>query len=221
MAFFALLSKTQDTGVRKLGVTQELLALVTSLAHYLKLLIRIGLQGALRLERDTGSSDQIYGFLERVDNLDAANEISAADLNKGLAGLDDQESDCCDACKNPIDDECIVLGRRQWHKKPAHLVCGACQDVLTLDLARARWSEATNCPFCQTCAEQKGRDPQAISGFAYKSRLQQYVFLLRVALARLLSVLRSGGTIPHTCGIVSCTESSRSLFRTPLILMAC
>ena len=49
VAFFSLLSKTQETGVRKLGVTQELLSLVTGLAHYLKLLIRISLQGALRL----------------------------------------------------------------------------------------------------------------------------------------------------------------------------
>jgi hypothetical protein len=51
VAFFSLLSKTQETGVRKLGVTQELLSLVTGLAHYLKLLIRISLQGALRLVR--------------------------------------------------------------------------------------------------------------------------------------------------------------------------
>ena len=203
MAFFALLSKTQDTGVRKLGVTQELLALVTSLAHYLKLLIRIGLQGALRLERETGSSEDIYSFLERVDNLDAANHITAAELNKGLSGLDSQDSDCCDACNKPIDDGCIALGRRQWHTKPAHLVCGACQDDLTGDLARARWSEVNNCPFCRTCAEQKGRDPQAVGGFVYRTKLNQYVFLLQVALARLLSVLRSGGTLPHTSGIVS------------------
>ena len=37
VAFFTLLTKTQETGVRKLGVTQELLSLVTGLAHYLKL----------------------------------------------------------------------------------------------------------------------------------------------------------------------------------------
>src|SRR5690606_916249 len=52
VSFFSLLSKTQETGVRKLGVTQELLSLVTGLAHYLKLLIRISLQGALKLERE-------------------------------------------------------------------------------------------------------------------------------------------------------------------------
>jgi len=49
VAFFTLLSRNQETGVRKLGVTQELLSLVTGLAHYLKLLIRISLQGALKL----------------------------------------------------------------------------------------------------------------------------------------------------------------------------
>jgi hypothetical protein len=51
VAFFRLISDTQDGGVRKLGVTQELLSLVTGLAHYLKLLIRISLQGSLRLVR--------------------------------------------------------------------------------------------------------------------------------------------------------------------------
>lgn len=39
---FTLLSRTQDaTNQRKVGMTQELLSLVTGLAHYLKILIRI------------------------------------------------------------------------------------------------------------------------------------------------------------------------------------
>jgi uncharacterized CHY-type Zn-finger protein len=197
------LSKTQETGVRKLGVTQELLALVTSLAHYLKLLIRIGLQAALRLERETGNSDHVYNFLGRLDHLDAVNEISAETLSKGITGLEAQESDWCAACKKPIDDECMVLGDRIWHIKPPHLVCGACQDDLTGDLRRARWSEKNDCPFCLTCAEAKGRDPKAVGGFLYRSKLKQYVFLLSVALARLLSVLRSSGTLPHTSGMLS------------------
>jgi hypothetical protein len=40
-----------------------------------------------------------------------------------------------------------------------------------------------------------------VASFQPVSRLQQYVYLLRVALARLLSVLRSGGTLPHTSGM--------------------
>ncbi|KAG5296630.1 rho-GTPase-activating protein [Histoplasma ohiense] len=198
VAFFALLSKTQETGVRKLGVTQELLALVTGLAHYLKLLIRIGLQGALKLEREIDNPDELYAFLDKLDSLGELDSISASNLTNSMTQLSDQQSDCCAACNDPIDDECIILGRRRWHLKPPHLVCGACQNDLTLDLLNARWSEEKDRPFCRICAERGGHAPNGQKGFAYVSKLQQYVFLLQVALARLLSVLRSGGTLPHT-----------------------
>jgi hypothetical protein len=69
VAFFSLLSKTQDGGGRKLGVTQDLLTLVTGLAHYLKLLIRICLQGALRIEKERQVSDGLYRFLDDLDDL--------------------------------------------------------------------------------------------------------------------------------------------------------
>jgi hypothetical protein len=49
--FFSLLSRTYEVGVRRLGITQELLSLVTGLAHYLKILIRLALTASLRLVR--------------------------------------------------------------------------------------------------------------------------------------------------------------------------
>ncbi|KAF9072305.1 hypothetical protein BDP27DRAFT_1391414 [Rhodocollybia butyracea] len=75
---FTLLSHTQETGSRRMGMTQELLALVTGLAHYLKILIRIALTGALKLEREapgqTGNSgnatlrqgEAMAGFLDKL-----------------------------------------------------------------------------------------------------------------------------------------------------------
>lgn len=54
--FFSLLSHTQESGVRRLGMTQELLSLVTGLAHYLKILIRIALTCALKLVSAFGST---------------------------------------------------------------------------------------------------------------------------------------------------------------------
>ncbi|KAG8916289.1 hypothetical protein FRC02_004070, partial [Tulasnella sp. 418] len=48
------------------GMTQELLALVTGLAHYLKILIRIALTGALKLDRDYGDRDSMDIFLESL-----------------------------------------------------------------------------------------------------------------------------------------------------------
>jgi hypothetical protein len=47
--FFALLSQTQETGLRRIGITQDLLSLITGLANNLKSLIRLGLKSALTL----------------------------------------------------------------------------------------------------------------------------------------------------------------------------
>lgn len=68
---FTLLSHTQETGARRMGMTQELLALVTGLAHYLKILIRIALTGALKLEREQASRipDALGAFLDKLHML--------------------------------------------------------------------------------------------------------------------------------------------------------
>lgn len=63
---FTLLSHTQETGSRRMGMTQELLALVTGLAHYLKILIRIALTGALKLEREQSVREAMSSFLDKL-----------------------------------------------------------------------------------------------------------------------------------------------------------
>ncbi|GAA6027221.1 hypothetical protein JCM8097_002498 [Rhodosporidiobolus ruineniae] len=78
--FFMLLSHTHETGARKMSITQELLSLVTGLAHYLKILIRIALTGSLRLEREHDNPRAIGLFLGRLDRLardPEANRISS------------------------------------------------------------------------------------------------------------------------------------------------
>ncbi|KAF7175626.1 hypothetical protein CNMCM7691_009191 [Aspergillus felis] len=202
VAFFALLSKTQEAGVRKLGVTQELLSLVTGLAHYLKLLIRIGLQGALKLEREKKSPAGLYHFLDHLADIETLRppeqEETPADLMAGVASLADQLSDCCAACKEPIDDECIMLGDSRWHIKPPHLTCAACQTDLTDTCQEALWSPRMENVFCNNCVSQQGLVNETQGGFTRVSKLQQFVFLLRVALARLLAVLHAGGTLQPT-----------------------
>ncbi|EGN96591.1 hypothetical protein SERLA73DRAFT_170041 [Serpula lacrymans var. lacrymans S7.3] len=63
---FTLLSRTQETGSRRMGMTQELLALVTGIAHYLKILIRIALTGALKLEREQSVREAMASFLDKL-----------------------------------------------------------------------------------------------------------------------------------------------------------
>lgn len=67
---FTLLSHTGDAGAtRRMGMTQELLSLVTGLAHYLKILIRIALTGALKLDRDHGRHAALLDFLDKLQGL--------------------------------------------------------------------------------------------------------------------------------------------------------
>ncbi|KAI9781920.1 MAG: hypothetical protein M1816_002143 [Peltula sp. TS41687] len=194
VAFFTLLSKTQDTGVRKLGVTQELLSLVTGLAHYLKLLIRISLQGALRLERETRNTEGLQQFLDQLNNLGSVKEVEGSlDLNADISNLAIQSSDLCIGCHNAIEDECAQLGDKRWHLNC--MKCALCDRDLGNTLGGASWSELEQQILCDSHIDHA---PDGQSGFSYITKLQQYVYLLRVALARLLSRLRSGGALPHT-----------------------
>lgn len=70
-----------------MGMTQELLALVTGLAHYLKILIRIALTGALKLEREQSAKDAITSFLDKLHLLAVqGGNPSAKRLIKGSHG---------------------------------------------------------------------------------------------------------------------------------------
>ncbi|KAI9464264.1 hypothetical protein F5148DRAFT_187508 [Russula earlei] len=84
---FTLLSHTQETGARRMGMTQELLALVTGLAHYLKILIRIALTGALKLEREHGVREAMQSFLDKLHLLAVqGGNPSARRMIKGAKG---------------------------------------------------------------------------------------------------------------------------------------
>ncbi|KAI9654910.1 MAG: hypothetical protein M1829_000725 [Trizodia sp. TS-e1964] len=194
VAFFSLLSKTQDTGVRKLGVTQELLSLVTGLAHYLKLLIRITLQGALRLEREILITDGLRHFLEDLGDLDGVKEpenpLEFTPISPSLA---DRSSDLCSTCKSAIEDECARYKDLRWHI--ACLTCSNCVRDLGHNLQNTFINESENIILCFNCAAQHS---EFAGGLEHVTKLQQYVFLLQVALARLLAMLRAGNSLPHT-----------------------
>jgi hypothetical protein len=194
VSFFQLLSESQSAGVQRLGVTQELLSLVTGLAHYLKLLIRICLQGALKLERETGSSAGLTTFLATINKLDdKLKDDEGRDPIAESAPFVHRASDSCVVCDKPVEDKCARRGDRVFHN-PC-MLCMRCGADLKDNLADARWSAAHNQLLCRRDAAQA---PDADGGFIPVTRLQQYVHLLKVAHARLLATLRSTGAIPQT-----------------------
>lgn len=179
--------------MRKLGVTQELLSLVTGLAHYLKLLIRICLQGSLKVERERKDADGLHQFLDDLGNMDSLKEVDKSlEATAGVTGLSDSKSDTCATCQKPIEDECVRSGERRWHL--VCLACVNCRRELAQNLEDARWNEREQRTYCNNCASTD----DVAGSFERVTRLQQYVFLLRVALARLLAILRSSGSLPHT-----------------------
>jgi hypothetical protein len=67
------------------------------------------------------------------------------------------------------------------------------------------WSETQQKIICVSCANSHGvqsRFPDRQFGFERVTLLMQFIFLLRVALARLGSILRENKALPHTSGIL-------------------
>ncbi|KAG9807715.1 GTPase-activating protein-like protein of the rho/rac family, partial [Aureobasidium melanogenum] len=192
VAFFQLLAESQETGVRRLGVTQELLSLVTGLAHYLKLLIRICLQGALKLERETGSHEGLTNFLDEIgaldDRLDAEDDKDPRSETENFVA---RSADNCAICDKSVEDKCFVRRDRRFHAQC--LTCSKCSRHLADDHTLARWDESSQKLFCDRHAANSSE-----GDFIFVTRLQQYVHLLRVAHARLLATLRTSGALPHT-----------------------
>lgn len=197
VAFFSLLSKAQDGGARKLGVTQDLLTLVTGLAHYLKLLIRICLQGALRIEKERQASEGLYQFLDDLDDLEALktddNSTTTLQLSTGMSRLSANDSDQCVLCRKPIESECARNEDKRWHI--SCMACTRCGKVLGRNLPDARLNLYDSKVFCNDCEAYASEQAPP---FEYVSKLQQYMFLLQVALARLLEILRGNGNLPLT-----------------------
>lgn len=191
VSFFQLLSESQTAGRQRLGVTQELLSLVTGLAHYLKLLIRICLQGALKLERETGSSDGLEQFLYKINTLDEklGNDETFDSLSQSTDYVH-RSADSCPVCEKPVEDKCARKGDRVFHY--SCLVCKNCGTELKDNFQDAKWSQKGREILCRRCT---AHSPDAEGGFVHITRLQQYVHLLKVAHARLLATLRSTGAI--------------------------
>ena len=157
-----------------MGMTQELLALVTGLAHYLKILIRIALTGALKLERDHDAHEPMTSFLDKLHMLaiQGANP-SAKRMIKGSNG-----ETLASSRSSNISTEGVTYGFRSLAPEfagespfmaaprdpslanvptinPPSDLCVKCNQTVEEDCVRLgtyqRWH--SNCIQCVTCAK--------------------------------------------------------------------
>ncbi|KAF9148090.1 hypothetical protein BG015_010213 [Linnemannia schmuckeri] len=175
-----------ESGVRRLGMTQELLSLVTGLAHYLKILIRIALTCALKLERQYNSTSVIARFLNKLVEL--ANRDKFQSEIQGKPTVDAEvTSDLCSACRVTIEDECFTFNNHhRWH--PKCLICAKCAKPQVTGYYDALFDADRGTVLCQQC-----KTPESQTGFSHVTKLEQYTFLLRVALIRLENLLHLKG----------------------------
>lgn len=230
-----------------MSITQELLSLVTGLAHYLKILIRIALTAALRLEREYRNRTAIGHFLNRLDRLardpDASKfspvvaQLKNGDVNKRaygyksltravgtLVGQGEATTDLCEGCHLTVEEECARMGTSlRWHlpcltcsichrpatkeKEPTSSADGSSnslylkdfriEPVISFDDGKGSTANGPRLKggktYCEGCA------PAVVNeGFEYVTRLEQYAFLLCVALNKLYALLKQRGVVPSS-----------------------
>ena len=70
---FSTMSQISPVGSQSQPTNQDLYNLITQLAHYLKILIRIALTGGIKLEREQGNSAAMINTLARLNLLSMDN----------------------------------------------------------------------------------------------------------------------------------------------------
>ncbi|KAI8149423.1 hypothetical protein BJV82DRAFT_588023 [Fennellomyces sp. T-0311] len=179
--FFSLLSRTQE--MKRLGITQELLSLVTGLAHYLKILIRVALTTALRLELVLGRPVAVSRLLAKLMEV-AGKESHSRDSQRLVKAK--QSSDLCHVCRVTVEDQCVKYGDLRWHLNCFN--CRQCKRHLAREFRNATFSSASQSVLCSSCAGV--HESEVPTPFEYVSRLTQFAYLLRVALSRLCNFLQ-------------------------------
>ncbi|KAF2249612.1 hypothetical protein BU26DRAFT_286768 [Trematosphaeria pertusa] len=148
VAWFILITQYVDKPRR--GVTQELLSLLTGLAHYLKLLIRIGLRGLISLDPYDKQGD-ISGFLDKVETTDQTSFQTALQEKLRSSDYISRNADICAACETSVE-----INPKQgcyWTRSQIyHFDCVSCPNCdaapkLTNTDTGDSWVECSRCSY--------------------------------------------------------------------------
>lgn len=220
--FFSLFTRTQAAGAQRMGITQELLSLVTGLAHYLKILIRISLTSALRLGQEYDRPSALDTFLATLEKL-VVHEADAAPPVYGYSSLprmhdavsEPLATDLCAVCAKTVEDGCLrseLLAR--WHWECAR--CAQCHRGVQRPDAAAdgegvpvhamQYHRGRHALLCTACAPGGVR-------VAPVTRLEQYAFLLCIALNRLHTLLQTQDTPIATLAPLALTVEESGTYR--------
>lgn len=182
--------------------SQDLLSLISALAHYIKLISRTGIMLALELNKASNSRKPTDLFLREI-SLGSKTDRASVSNFPHLEGVTTRSRDYCVSCDKSIEDSCAVWNgsiggvsiSQRWHY--SCLKCSKCNKGFNakLNSANSKGAESlteavfnpkTNKVLCASCGSQ---DVDAHSGFKDVSKLLQFIYLLKIALLRSRSAL--------------------------------
>lgn len=200
MSYMAILRKSNQSSSSK-NTSAELLSVVTGTAHYLKLMIRIGLNNALKLNKLRSDSKALEGFLrlikqyEEVDMADKLQGESRISISSRLA-VPYNATDSCVVCLKSIEKACVGYKNLRWHIKCFE--CSNCHRKASQDfkIESFLWGQ-DNKAICTDCARKGLGDGSGyVSGFVKVSDLSQLAYLLRIAIFRSRFAIKKNEIIP-------------------------
>lgn len=146
-------------------------------------------------ERQYNNTQSIPRFLSKL--MELANRERAGRNRRAFVDPE-VTSDVCHKCKITVEENCFKFAQYRWHV--ACLTCSKCDRVLRDSYRGTMIDQRTHAIYCSDCG--RPRDNVTI-GIEYVTQLEQYTFLLRVALRRLYSLLKVPG---------GCIQSERISF---------
>lgn len=192
MSYLAILRKSMQTTLSG-SLSTELLAVVTGCAHYLKLLIRIGLNNALKVNKLQGTTDATDKFLSLMKIYEEFNSSGDNKVNRELIksrlSIPTNATDSCQTCVKSIEKSCIKLDNRRWHTKC--FICYNCSKPIApvrATISQLAYNISNSQVYCTECYNRN--DKTFILGFELVTDLSQLVYLLKIALYRSKSVMK-------------------------------
>lgn len=175
----------RDIDSEKLTVNKyshELLSLISTIAHFIKLISRNALIHALEFNKSSCSLKPTEILLNEI----AKHEnypLDITSLNTPLTKL----SDSCSKCNKSIEDDCILFQINESHQKRWHLDCFRCSkcpnnpQIPISDISESAFNIKNDEILCPSCASG---DVNAHRGFQLVSRFMQLAYLLEIAIMR-------------------------------------
>lgn len=192
MSYLAFIKKHALKDQGDAAVSKRLIAIITGLANYLKLIITCGLTNILeynKLAHNQAATDRFLGVLSKHT------EVGKGDPFRVIAPLVPLNlKDLCFQCGATIEDRCVRFGRAnnvRWHV--GCLRCANCaKPADDKTIPQFAFSVDRNEVFCAECAAYIN-DSSCQRGFQAVSKLMQIVYISEIALVRVKYVMEKAG----------------------------